>query len=48
MAHTPTGFSYYDVANDSRPISIPDYYTAAYNPWIRGDLLINKSITTVG
>ena len=32
-AHTPTGFSYYDVANDDRPqYQFPDYYTAAYNP----------------
>jgi len=32
-AHTPTGFAYYDVANDERPqYQFPDYYTANYNP----------------
>lgn len=32
-AHTPTGFTYYDVANDERPqYQFPDYYTANYNP----------------
>jgi len=32
-AHTPTGFSYYDVANDARPqYQFPDFYSAYYNP----------------